>query len=38
VTPDVSVLVTRPGPFDATLDTSQNLKIAALHDNLCKPN
>jgi hypothetical protein len=38
VTPDVSVLVTRPGAYDATLDATQNAKIAALHDNLCKPN
>jgi hypothetical protein len=38
VTPDVSVLVTRPGAYNATLDTTQNVKIAALHDNLCKPN
>jgi hypothetical protein len=38
VTPDVSVLVTQPGAYNPTLDTSQNEKIAALHDNLCKPN
>jgi hypothetical protein len=38
VTPDVSVTVRAPGGYDALLDRAQNAKIAALHDNLCKPN
>jgi len=38
VTPDVSVIVPSPGPYDAAIDAAQNLKIAALHDSLCHPN
>ena len=38
VTPDVSVTVPSPGPYNAALDATQNAQIAALHDNLCKPN
>jgi len=38
VTPDVSVTVASPGVYNAALDATQNQKIAALHDNLCKPN
>jgi hypothetical protein len=38
VTPDVSVTVASPGPYDAAVDQAQNAKIAALGDNLCKPN
>jgi hypothetical protein len=38
VAPDVSVTVASPGAYNATLDAAQNAKIAALNDNLCKPN
>ncbi len=38
VAPDVSVTVPSPGAYNAELDATQNAKIAALHDNLCKPN
>ena len=38
VTPDISVQVPSPGPYNAALDATQNQKIAALHDSLCKPN
>ena len=38
VAPDVSVLIDQPGAFNAGVDTTQYAKIAALHDNLCKPN
>ena len=38
VAPDVSALIAAPGAYNPTLDATENAKIAALHDNLCKPN
>src|SRR5206468_1387948 len=38
VAPDVSVTVGTPGAYNAAADATQNQKIAALNDNLCKPN
>lgn len=38
VTPDISVIVPSPGPYNAAIDATQNAKIAALNDSQCKPN
>ena len=38
VTPDVSVTVNAPGPYDAATDATANDAIRALGDRLCKPN
>ena len=38
VAPDVSVTVDTPGAYNAALDASQNQKIAAMGDKLCRPN
>jgi hypothetical protein len=38
VAPDVSVEVAPPGPYNASLDATENQKINALGDSLCKGN
>jgi hypothetical protein len=38
VTPDVMWEGHPPGPFDEAADAVSNRAIAALNDNLCKPN
>jgi hypothetical protein len=38
VTPDISVIVPSPGPYNAAEDATQNAKEAALNDKQCKPN
>ena len=38
VTPDVMWEAASPGPFNASADARADELIAALHDNVCRPN